>query len=146
MPNDLPNGDDSEIERRLESEREWRDSQAKSEREGVAKSKELFAATEAYQAKQMQAAKKRSAAERAFAEAAEFAKRQIRDNELEGEVRPYYEVRYTVAQGLKAAIHGREDGIATLMLQRDILVRLDALRTLLWVAVALLAFVAYKVA
>ena len=55
MPNDLPNGDDSEIERRLESEREWRDSQAKSEREGIAKSKELFAATEAYLSSQANA-------------------------------------------------------------------------------------------
>ena len=53
-------------------------------------------------------------------------------------------IRYTLAQGLKAAIHAREDGIATFVLQREILYRLDAIKSLLWVVVALLGFVAYR--
>ena len=88
--------------------------------------------------------KKRNAAERTFAEAAEFARRQIKDNGLDGEIRPHHEIRYTLAQGLKAAIHAREDGIATFVLQREILYRLDAIKSLLWVVVALLGFVAYR--
>jgi len=128
------------------AEREWHAQQAENERREIEKSKRLFADGEAYATKQRDSAKRKSAAERSFAEASEFAKNQIKSDGLEGEVKPYYEVRYTVAQGLKAAIHGREDIAATLVLQRDILVRLDAIKSLLWVAIGLLAFVVYKLA
>jgi hypothetical protein len=141
-----PAQDTAERDAKAESEREWRRQRAETERQEVAASRRLFEEGEAYAKKQREANKKKGAAERSFAEAAEFARNQIKSDGLEGEVRPYYEIRYTVAQGLKAAIHGREDGIATLVLQRDILVRLDSIKSLLWVAIALLGFIAYKVA
>jgi hypothetical protein len=105
-----------------------------------------FAESEACATRLQSAAKRRSAAERSFFEAADFARNQMKLDGLEGEVRPHYEIRYTVAQGLKAAIHGREDTAAALVLQRDILVRLDAIKSLLWVAIGVLVFIAYKLA
>ena len=131
-------------QRDQENEREWRRERAEAEREGIAESKRVLDEAEAFQAKQTEKLKKRNAAERTFAEAAEFARRQIKDNGLDGEIRPHHEIRYTLAQGLKAAIHAREDGIATFVLQREILYRLDAIKSLLWVVVALLGFVAYR--
>ena len=138
--------DDQKVNRtaREAAEREWNLQRAENERLEIVKSKRLFAESEEYATKQRNLAKGKSAADRSFAEAAEFAKNQIKSDGLEGEIKPYYEVHYTIAQGLKAAIHGREDVAATFILQRDILVRLDAIKSLLWVAVGLLAFVAYK--
>ena len=131
-------------QRDQDNEREWRRERAEAERKGIAESKRVLDEAEAFQAKQTEKLKKRNAAERTFAEAAEFARRQIKDNGLDGEIRPHHEIRYTLAQGLKAAIHAREDGIATFVLQREILYRLDAIKSLLWVVVALLGFVAYR--
>jgi hypothetical protein len=128
------------------TEREFRAEQVEYERCKVAESKQMFAEAEVFQLKQRNLAKRKSAAARSFIEAVEIAQNQIKSDGLEGEVRPWSEIRYTVAQGLKAAIHGREDIIATLLLQEDILVRLDAIKRLLWMAVGLLAFVAYKLA
>jgi hypothetical protein len=128
------------------AEREWHREQAKNERLEVEESKRLFEVTEAYYAKKFAADKKKGGATALFAQAAEFARDQIKSDGLQGEVRPHSEIRYTVAQGLKAAIHGREDGIATLILQRDILREFDFLRNLLFIVIALLAFIAYKVA
>ena len=126
-------------------EEAWRREVAEAERREVAESRRMFAEAEAFAAKQREATKKLSAADRTFTEAAEFAKNQIRSDGLEGEIRPYGEIRYSVAQGLKATVHGREDGIATLVLQRDILVRLDKVKSLLWVAIVLLVYIAWKV-
>jgi hypothetical protein len=144
MSSDAPEPN-SETSGGRESDAQYRKRLAQIESVELEKSRALFASNEAYQAKQMQDVKKRGAAERSFAEASAFAKRQIESDGLVGEIRPYYEVRYTVAQGVKAAVHGREDGIATLLLQRDILLRLDSIKTLLWALVGILAFVAYKV-
>ena len=146
MSSDAPEPTGSDTSGGRESEAQYRERLAKIDRDELERSRTLFAGNEAYQAKQLQAAKKRGAAERSFAEAAMFAKRQIESDGLVGEIRPYNEIRYTVAQGIKAAIHGREDGIASLVLQRDILLRLDAIKALLWVAVCILVFIAYKVA
>lgn len=130
---------------KADSEREWHRQQLETQRYEISKSKRFFVEGEAYAAKQREANKKKSSAERSFAEASEFARNQIKSDGLEGEVRPYHEIRYTAAQGLKAAVHGREDGIATLVLQRDILLRLDSFKYLLLIAIALLGFIAYKV-
>jgi len=133
-------------ESQAETEAEWRRRQADIDRRETERSKQVFDANDAHAEKQLQENKKRGGADRSFAVAAEFAKRQIRSEGLEGEIRPNYEVRYTVAQGIKAAVHGREDVIATLVLQRDILVRLDKMKLLLWIIIAILGFIAYKVA
>jgi hypothetical protein len=127
------------------SEREWRQQRIEKERQGIAESKRIFDEADAFAAKQREDAKKKSAADHSFLEAAEFARNAIKSDGLDGEIRSHCEIRYTVAQGLKAAIHGREDGIATLVLQRSILVRLDSIKSLLWVVIALLFFVAYKI-
>lgn len=146
MSIDTPEPSESNASNGRESEAEYRERLRRIDSKEIEKSRELFASNEAYQAKQLERAKKRGAAERSFAEAAAFAKQQIQSDGLVGEIRPYYEIRYTVAQGLKAAIHGREDGIAALVLQRDILLRLDGIKVLLWIAIGILAFIAYKVA
>ncbi|MCX7208553.1 MAG: hypothetical protein NT086_21755 [Proteobacteria bacterium] len=112
----------------------------------IEESKCVFDEAEAFRVKQSNEVKKKNAAERDFAKAADFAKRQIQSDGLESEIMPYFKVRYTVAQGLKAAIHGREDGIATFVLQRDILIRLDGIKFLLWCVLVLLVFIAYKLA
>ncbi len=129
-----------------EAEANWRRKQIEIEKREIESSRKVFDASDANTKKQLDESKKRGGADRSFAEAADFAKRQVKSEGLEGEIRPYYEVRYTVAQGVKAAVHGREDGIATLVLQRDILVRLDSIKSLLWVVIAILGFIAYKVA
>jgi hypothetical protein len=131
---------------KMASEREWLRQIAETNNHEIAESKRFFEEGEAHAAKQREANKKKGAALRTFAEATEFARNQIKSDGLNGEVRPHYEIRYTVAQGLKAAIHGREDGIATLVIQRDILLRLDFINSLLWIVIALLGFIAYKVA
>ncbi len=125
---------------------EWKQRQLADDRKELEESKKRFTEAEAHAAKLRQESMRRCGVERAFAEAAEFASRQIRSDGLEGQVLPYGEVRYKVAQGLKAAVHAREDSIATLLLQRSILQRLDSIKGLLCLTVALLAFIAYKVA
>jgi hypothetical protein len=139
------NFEDEQSKSNIESEAAWSKQQLDRERSDIAESKRLFDESEAYAAKQREETKKRSAADRTFIEACEFAKNSMKSHDLQGEIRPFYEVRYTVKQGLKAAIHTREDGIATLVLQRAILVRLDFIKSLIWVAVLLLAYIAYKV-
>lgn len=132
-------------EAKATSEREWRQQRLETERQEIAESTRLFDESEAYAAKQRGETKKKSAADRSFTEACEFAKGAIKSDGLNGEIRPYSEIRYTVAQGLKATVHGREDGIAALVLQRTILVRLDSIKSMLWAIAALLTFIAYKV-
>ena len=130
---------------RKSAEREWRIELAETERKEIQESERVFAEGHKFDTEQRETAKKKSAAERSFANAAAFARKQMKSSGLDGEVRPYCQIRYTVAQGLKAAIHGREDTAATFFLQRDILIRLDAIKSVLWVAVGILIYIAYKV-
>ena len=137
--------DDSDSDT-LEFKLAYRKTIEETERKERAESRRIFAEAEAFQLKKMEEDKKHSSADCSYGEAVEYARFVIKQEELNPEIKPYCEIRYTVAQGLKAAINGREDGAATLVLQRDILIRLDAIKVLLWVVVALLAFVAYKLA
>jgi hypothetical protein len=57
---------------------------------------------------------------------------------------PNREWRYTVKQGLRAACVTREDAAATLMLQVVTLNNQQSIKRLLWMAIALLAYIAYK--
>lgn len=131
MKNQDMNTEGTDQEASATSEREWRQQRSEIERREVAESKRLFNESEAYAAKQREETKKKSAADRSFAETCEFSRNAIKSDRLDGEIRPYYEIRYTVAQGLKAAVHGREDGIAALVLQRTILFRLDFIKSML---------------
>lgn len=127
-----------------DEEREWRRNRAEVEQRGIAESKKVIEAGEAYQARLIDAMKRRSNADRTFIDAVKLAKQLVKDTGLEGEIRPYYEIRYTVAQGIKAAIHGREDISATLLIQREILRRLDDIKVLIWIVIIALGFLAYK--
>ena len=129
---------------RSDEEREWRRNRVESEQREIAESKKAIEEGEVYQATLMDAMKRRSSADRIFIDAVKLAKQQVKDSGLEGEIRPYYEIRYTPAQGIKAAIHGREDISATLLIQREILRRLDDIKVLLWIVIAALGFLVYK--
>jgi len=54
------------------------------------------------------------------------------------------EFKYSVQQGLKAACFAREDAASILLIQPAILRRLDALKRLAWVAIGLIAYIAYR--
>jgi hypothetical protein len=55
------------------------------------------------------------------------------------------EARYTVQQGLRAAHVGREDSAATLILIRPVLGYLTSIVGLMWVVIALLAVILWRV-
>ena len=54
------------------------------------------------------------------------------------------EFRYRVQQGLRAACVGREDAAATLMLMQTVLDNQHTIKRLLWIGIALLAWIAYR--
>lgn len=89
--------------------------------------------------------KKAFAARRDWLSAAQIARQSIRENGLLPDRDESGIHRYTVRQGLKAACLAREDVVATLILQLDILKRLDRNYILLWVVITLLLYVAYRV-
>ena len=73
------------------------------------------------------------------------AQRSIAADELLPTPTPYGEYRYTIQQGLKAACHGREDIAAVKYMQMAVLRRLQGLRVMGWIALALLAYIAVRV-
>jgi hypothetical protein len=95
--------------------------------------------------KRMEGAKKASAADRDFFGAVQSARRSVKQDELLPVRDEFGELRYTVRQGLKAACYAREDASATLELQRPVLRRLDRIQDTLWVVLAFLAYIAYRV-
>ena len=94
--------------------------------------------------KDMDDAMKRSAVDRVFFAAGRQAKRNAEENDLLPIRNEFGEHEYAVQQGLKAACHGREDTTAVLLLQRDLLLRLDRNRNLTWLAIMLLFYIAYR--
>lgn len=80
----------------------------------------------------------------ATATAVELAKLQIVGEVLTGRRDEDGDVQYPVAQGAKAAVFGREDAAATLMIQNEVLVKLDSIKRLAWVCVALLVIIAFR--
>ena len=95
--------------------------------------------------RQLQEAKKKSAADRDFFEAALSARRSMKQDDLFPHRDENGELRYTVRQGLKAACYSREDTAATATIQRLILVRLDSIKSLLWLCAAILAYIAIRI-
>lgn len=92
----------------------------------------------------MNEARRANAAARDFFGAAQVARRSARESGILPVRNEHGEFRYTIRQGLKAACHTREDIAATLQVQLALLQRLDRNRNLLWVAIALLGYVAYR--
>jgi len=92
----------------------------------------------------MDEARKANAAAKDFFGAAQIARRSAKKNGILPIRNEHGEFQYTIQQGLKAACHTREDVAATLQIQLTLLQRLDRNRNLLWVAIALLGYVAYR--
>ena len=94
---------------------------------------------------QMQDAQKRNAAARDYYGAVMFSKRSAKQDDL----LPYRykdgEFTYTAQQGVKAAVHAREEVCTILQLQLPILQRLDSISNLLRACLVVLVYVAYKV-
>jgi hypothetical protein len=95
--------------------------------------------------RQLQQAKKKSPADRDFFEAALSARQSMKQDDLFPHRDENGELRYTVRQGLKAACSAREDAAVTATIQRSILVRLDGIKTLLWLCAAMLVYIAIRV-
>ena len=93
--------------------------------------------------KDMATAMKQSAAHKDFYGSAVTAKR------FNQEVIPFIdehgEAQYSPEQSYKASCHGREDISAILLIQLPVLERLDQIKSLLWVVVIALAYIAYKI-
>jgi hypothetical protein len=94
--------------------------------------------------KDMEEAKKGSAADRDFFTSCQIARNSAKQNGIYPVRNEYGEFRWTIQQGLKAACHGREDIAAILQIQLALLHRLDRNRNLLYAAIALLGYVAYR--
>jgi len=93
---------------------------------------------------QTEEAKKSSAADRSFFTAGQQAHHSVKENGLLPRRNADGEFEYDLQQGLKAACHGREDVVAVLILQRDLLARLDRNHKLLLAALVLLVYIAYR--
>jgi hypothetical protein len=90
----------------------------------------------------------RGGVEKVFFTACWQARNSSRDNGLRPIMDADGEWRYLPQQGIKAACWGREDAAATLTIQMDLLKAVEALQRLkglLWLCVALLAYIAYKI-
>jgi hypothetical protein len=94
--------------------------------------------------KQMEDAKKKSSADWDFYDAALLAKKFAKEDDLLPYHDEFEEQHYTVRQGLKAACYAREDVTAILLIQKSILVRLDKIKTFLWVCIVLLSYIAIR--
>jgi hypothetical protein len=94
--------------------------------------------------KSLEAAKKSNAADRDFAVACKLARDSAKNDGLFGVRDEWGEFHYTDHQGFKAACLGREDAAAALGALLAVLHRLDSHRRLLWVAIGLLAYIAYR--
>ncbi|AIF46123.1 hypothetical protein HY57_02065 [Dyella japonica A8] len=88
---------------------------------------------------------KRGGADKDFFESVLFARRQAQaDGDMPSRTQ-YGELKYSRDQIARAAAHGREDIAAVLAIQLKVLKRLSSLRALAWLAIALLAYIAYRV-
>ena len=94
--------------------------------------------------KQMEDAKRKSSADWDFYNAALLAKRFAKEDDLLPYHDEFEEQHYTVRQGLKAACYAREDVTAILLIQKSILVRIDRIKTVLWVCTVLLCYIAIR--
>jgi len=103
------------------------------------------AAQKAFYEKEIEKAKKGSAADRDFFNAAHMARKSTEENGLLPMNYKDGEYLFTIQQGLKGAVWSREDSAATLFVQRAILQRLDQHRLLLWVVIAILAYIAFRI-
>ena len=105
----------------------------------------LRAEGQAHAEKQITEAAAKDSVSRDFYGAALVAMRSAQQDELYPAIGEFGEVRYTAQQGLKAACHAREDVTAILTVQQAVLRRLQGLRVLAWVCLAVLCYIAVRV-
>lgn len=85
---------------------------------------------EIYQFDQLTELENTSQANQSWAQAVKAARTARSNAGLDCQYDEYGSAVFTTEQGLVASLHTREDTAATLLLQRDILVRLDHIRRL----------------
>lgn len=105
--------------------------------------KEVDAENETLFERQIERAKLRSGADYDFFDAGHRARLQMRSNDLLPHRTQDGKFRYTVAQGLIAACHTREDVVALTYVQRSQLLRLSRIEKLTWVCLIILIYLAY---
>ncbi len=99
---------------------------------------------EAYEAKQFASMEKKGGAGAELVAAVRLARQARTEAGLNCDYTETGEARFSVQQGLKAAVHGREDVAATLILQVKIIQRLDQLKKLAWWILGVLTVIALK--
>ena len=104
-----------------------------------------FAEADARMEKQLKDASSKNSVNRDFYSAGLSALQSMRADKLTPDVSKYGEVRYSVQQDLKAACHARQDVTAILLVQEAVLNRLQELRTLAWICLLVLIYIAYRI-
>ena len=89
---------------------------------------------------------KKGSVNRDFFGAALFALEQAERQQLLPQRNEDLEMRYTADQAVTAACFARQDVVATLVIQQAILRRLQGLKLIGYACIALLAFIAYRLA
>jgi hypothetical protein len=100
---------------------------------------------EAFENNQLNSLAAKGAANAAWVEAIRSARRARTEAGLDCHFAPDGSAIFEADQGIKASCYTREDAAATLILQREILLRLDQLRKMGWWAIGILAVTALKV-
>ena len=95
--------------------------------------------------KQMQASKKFSKAHHDYYGAALDARKLVKNDGFFPSYNENGVSRYSIQQGLRATCHTREDVVAISKLQLSILQRLDDIKSLSYLCVVLLGYIAYKI-
>lgn len=93
----------------------------------------------------VKAAMKISSAHRDFFEATERARRGARDGGFFPHRDAEGDLVYSETQARAAACQSREDVAASMHIQLHLLQRLDRNRTLMWIAIGLLTYIAFRV-
>jgi hypothetical protein len=106
--------------------------------------RKLRAEGQAFAEKQISDAVKKDSVSRDFYGPALVAMRSAQQDGLHPTFDEFGEPHYEAQQGLKAACQVREDAMATLLIQQAVLRRLQGLRVLAWVCLALLCYIAIR--
>ncbi|MFC7420187.1 hypothetical protein ACFQNF_09850 [Iodobacter arcticus] len=105
----------------------------------------LQAEGQTYAERQITEAAAQDSISRDFYGAALIAMRSTQQDELHPVIGEFGQTRYTTQQGLKAACHAREDVMAVLIIQQAVLRRLQGIRIMAWVCLAILCYIAVRI-
>lgn len=99
---------------------------------------------EAFEARQLAEMEKKGGIGAELVAAVRLARRARTEAGLDCEYTDTGEAKFKVQQGLKAAVHAREDAAATLILQVKIIQRLDKLQKTVWWVLGIMVVLALK--